>query len=683
MKRNAIQPIIDEAKSRRAETPTNGAVIQCALEAHQALTSPRRPHPLVLSLCLVGATAGCLGLWVMRSHTLSSLPVAPMQSRVNKLESVNKKSKSPATKSHFAIKKSRFAVNKTESPAQKSELIANKSALRNAKSHSLSNESRPFSDDLDFINNGGSEAAIQHWAQLPQDEQVAQLERIKAIVKGGDDFIDIPLPMVATTVTKATAEALANYETERQIVDGRLAQGVTLGAKALSFAELCAELTRKTGVTFTAAPSVADDKITVFCTKRPVRELMREITNLFGFTWNRSGQPDEYSYRLTQPVKAQLAEQELRNKNKNIVYLGTLVTSIKEGAGKDTPLELKTLQGEYKILLDSSVLLGERKEARSQELPLIIQREQKGAIFEIDSSAATSGFAGLQRIEFNAIASTHNAERNKALKTLPEFARKVTFAPVPGEREPLLPGEGAPEGHLTVRTGEKDQEPLVTTADLLEAIHKATGKDLLGDSFTRLLPAPYVTAKSLPLFDALNTVCNPFHLQWSQERGWFQLRSMSFYSDRPAEIPNRFLQRWATNRRIKRGLDVSDLAEIATLRDEQLDSGHTSQGARWIQNLREWHLATSETLRPHWRFFSSLTPEQQKSALSAEGLGFRDLRQAQQWELLKLAFEKKDNVASVATQLSTIRLCVEKTRIIYHYTRPDGTPSEVVFASPR
>ena len=574
-------------------------------------------------------------------------------------------------KSRFAVKKSRFAANKTGLPAQKSELIAKKSALRNAESHSLSSESRPFNDDLDFINNGGSEAAIQHWAQLPQDEQLAQLERIKAIVKGGDDFIDVPLPIVATTATTAAAEALATYQAERQIVDGRLAQGVTLGAKALSFADLCAELTRKTGVKFSAAPSVADDNITVFCTKRPVRDLMREITNLFGFTWTRSGQPDEYSYRLTQPVKAQLAEQELRNQNRNTIVYFSLSRALKEG--EDAEWTVRTQNNELAIIKGEFRSLDVQRVTPVEGTETLEGANQAVLNFDVSSRYTTGNATGglvLQSpqtfyMRGNTPTIGSNAERNAALKTLPEYLRKVSIAPVPGEREPRLPGEKAPE-------------PLVTTADLLEAIHHATGKDTIGDSFTKLQAPQQVTAKNLPLFDALNTVCEPLGLQWGQERGFFQFRSASFYSDRVQEVPSRFLQRWALSRRMNRGLVATDIAEIATLRDEQLDSGFVENGVRVIQNLQEWSIATNAALRPHWRFFASLTPEQQRSALTAEGLAFRGLRQAQQWELLRLAFEKKDNVASVATQLSTIRLCVEKTRFIYHYTRPDGTPSEVI-----
>ncbi|WP_309722798.1 hypothetical protein [Armatimonas sp.] len=531
------------------------------------------------------------------------------------------------------------------------------------------------SDDLDVINNGGSEAAIQHWAQLPQDEQLAQLERIKAIVKGGDDFIDVPLPMVATTATTAAAEALATYQAERQIVDGRLAQGVTLGVKALSFTDMCAELTRKTGVKFSAAANVADDNVTVFCTKRPVRDLMREITNLFGFTWTRSGQPDEYNYRLTQPVKAQLAEQELRNQNRNtIVYFNTIRSPVKAGEDAEWTVrtqnnELAIIKGEFRSL-DVQRVVPEDIKYSKQPGTQVGTPEASQVVLDLDlNTLDITGriIWGSSLTLTPSASSSSNAKRNKALKLLPELLRKVTIAPVPGEREPRLPGESAPE-------------PLVTTADLLEAIHHATGKDTIGDSFTKLQAPQRVTAKNLPLFDALNTVCEPLGLQWGQERGWFSFRSASFYSDRVQEVPSRFLQRWAMSRRMNRGLVATDLAEIATLRDEQLDSGFVGSGVRVIQNLQEWNVATNATLRPHWRFFASLTPEQQKSALTAEGLGFRALRQAQQWELLRLAFEKKDNVSSVATQLGTIRLCVEKTRFVYHYTRPDGTPSEVVIS---
>jgi hypothetical protein len=202
MKHPTIEPIIGEARARRAVTPANGDVIQRALVAsQQEERTSRRPVSLALSLALAGTVT--VGIGIVRLRTVPH--VANTESRVAKAEP------------HITNAKS-YVANTVPRTAHAKPYVARakpyvaRAVLRVARA---ANAKFPPRDDLDIINKGGSEAAIQHWAQLPQDEQDAQLERIKAIVKGGDDFIDIPLPTVATTATAAAAEALATKQSDR------------------------------------------------------------------------------------------------------------------------------------------------------------------------------------------------------------------------------------------------------------------------------------------------------------------------------------------------------------------------------------------------------------------------------------------------------------------------------------
>src|SRR5712692_8677715 len=110
-------------------------------------------------------------------------------------------------------------------------------------------------------------------------------------------------------------------ETEKEVVDNRLTQKVTCAFKGTALSDLCEMLKSDTGIPVTAGPSVADEKVTLFCEKLPLREVMRQLSRPFGYTWLRSGTPGQYRYELVQDLRSQLLEEELRNRDRNTALL--------------------------------------------------------------------------------------------------------------------------------------------------------------------------------------------------------------------------------------------------------------------------------------------------------------------------------------------------------------------------
>src|SRR5260370_540879 len=110
-------------------------------------------------------------------------------------------------------------------------------------------------------------------------------------------------------------------EPEKEIVESRLTQKVSCAFKGTALCDLCEKLKSDTGIHLTAGPSVADEKVTLFCEKRPLREVMRQLSRPFGYTWLRSGTPGQYRYELVQDLRSQLLEEELRNRDKNAALL--------------------------------------------------------------------------------------------------------------------------------------------------------------------------------------------------------------------------------------------------------------------------------------------------------------------------------------------------------------------------
>jgi RNA polymerase sigma-70 factor, ECF subfamily len=94
---------------------------------------------------------------------------------------------------------------------------------------------------------------------------------------------------VAAAGLAGPAAAATGPQNEAEIVDDRLTRKIKLAVKATALADLCAQMQADTGVHLAANPSVADEKVTLFCEKLPLREVMRQLSRPFGYTWLRTG----------------------------------------------------------------------------------------------------------------------------------------------------------------------------------------------------------------------------------------------------------------------------------------------------------------------------------------------------------------------------------------------------------
>src|SRR5205823_5106104 len=170
----------------------------------------------------------------------------------------------------------------------------------------------------------------------------------------------------------------------------------------------------------------------------------------------------------------------------------------------------------------------------------------------------------------------------------PALRAPVTLRPQPSAFAPRP--SAADEGNAA-------PEPKVTTADVLEALHRATGVPIVADFYTRLYEPKRVSAQGQPLLVLLDQLGETMRLRWrldgdsaggtraaghgatasGAEKRWLQFRSATYYQDRLKEVPNRLLTRWAQERSDAGGrrrhatLPLDDLVEIAGLSDAQLN----------------------------------------------------------------------------------------------------------------
>jgi RNA polymerase sigma-70 factor (ECF subfamily) len=532
-----------------------------------------------------------------------------------------------------------------------------------------------------------------------------------------------------------TGAAEAARGNEAEIVDDRLTRKVTLAVKPMALSDLCDQLRSETGIAIAAGASVADEKVTLFCQKLPLREVMRQLSRPFGYTWLRSGTPGEYRYELTQDLRGQLLEEELRNRDRNDALLAleaeiekyrpyldlspdevlerartapAAVKKVLESLGGGRPglgLAWGISQMYFRLTPQQQAALRSGEELRfsqeptsgEQPLPPDVARgvlqslrtwrliktktgyfgtepdDPRGiplsavpearALVNIKLSQTELGQFGLQGLVGYSAPTSYsrsddgpyavgvsprtlqpaNAVLNAKLARDPALQASISIEPQPScgvarhqapgasKSEPTASAAGADASRLTPESSEK-----VTTADVLEAIHLATGLPIISDFYTRLHAPDALSIKDQPLFDTLCELSDRMGVRWNKETSgndgsaWLQFRSMTYYHDRLKEVPNRLLTRWFTARREHGHLTLEHLVEIAQLPDAQLDASSVAEGVRECWGLPEWDLARWWFVRANLRFLAQLTPAHWEEAQSTAGLPFTKLSLAQQ-----------------------------------------------------
>jgi predicted anti-sigma-YlaC factor YlaD len=589
-------------------------------------------------------------------------------------------------------------------------------------------------DDLAYLNPDATvQTGILRW---PSDDVLKMQARLEQSVKGGDDFVSVPPPSLASGDERAIRAATEAYRQERAIVDPRLVRKVTLAVKGTAFSEICRRLTQETGIQISANRRVADDKITLFCKERPLRDLMRQISTLFNFTWNRTGKEGAYEYELTQSLRSQLLEETLRQKDRDEMlleldrqmaqyrpYLGMSRADLAEKMKELGPkIKDRTIFEEYNrlSLLSRGGFAGLNLFFRlsQRELDALKAGEKLTWDLRADNLGLPPAFvSNAQEAMEESTGPLHPGEKqpgNKLEATLRlEVSRDGAYtlraglygerggteAPLANAKSPSadkkrldnatenmkLAGDADLQGKVSLKLKEAsrlemppfpDTEfayiektgPKVTTADVLEAIHNVTGKDMIGDYFSRLHAPNAVSVESVKLFDALSRSCDAMNVRWGKGEGWLTFRSPDYYYARPQEVPHHTLAHWAEVRNRNGVLGPEEFAEIAELTDVQLDSVTTAQAAVALYGLMEWPVASVKEARPLWRFYARLSRGLRSDALSEKGVAFVNLSPTLKRQYIELARCAENGVWPSETDMKDARL-----RVIY-------TPENNIFS---
>jgi hypothetical protein len=616
-------------------------------------------------------------------------------------------------------------------------------------------------DDIAYVNQDAA-SIPGRWARLLPDENARLQADLMRSVRGGDDFVSVPLPQLAGISRSSFAAARRAWQAEKAVVDPRLVHRMTVAAKGQSFADLCRQWKEETGIDFSAARTVADDKVTIFCKEKPLRDVMRQITQVFGYLWRRSGEEGQYQYELYQDLKSQLVEEELRNRDRNEAlmaldkemekyrkYLNLSpdeARAMAENASPDDKHVLEQLGGtgwgpahlyfglgadqmaalrsgqpvEFSSSPESgqaelpqsmrgnvlssvpnahvyqdangnrglvmggnpppgttSIPLGSLPDARANASLRLNSNElgqlelEGGTGFGVTDGSG-NGRASMAGMMADTMAvgvnpSVKNPENSKANRDLardPSLSRQV---------------QTEPESHYEIESRRnRPGGPRVTSADVLEALYKKTGIDIVSDSFLKLYDPSAVSVNGNSLFDALNRSCDSMRVRWTKGDGWLRFRSASYFNDRLKEIPNRLLSRWQESRKANGMLTVDDLMQIASLTDAQLNAAEVAEAVKAIFGLKEWELGAGGSIRPQWRFLAAMPSTLRGAALSEKGITFPQLPVALQQQYVALALGRSaDRIPIQLSDLATATLRVE-----FPYPAPKKDGRRMAAAAP-
>jgi hypothetical protein len=469
--------------------------------------------------------------------------------------------------------------------------------------------------------------------------------------------------------------------TPREILDDkRLNRKVKVFVKDKNLNQLFADLTTKTGVKLTVARSISGERAIIYFHSRPLRDVMTEISGLYGYYWLPKGKPGAYSYELFEDIRhSRLREQrkkERRDRQNSLLLAlaakmvdGGLDDSVSQRliqANPDAEWNLKDpaaleyakiLQGLGTDFLCRALADGKAKCA-FRDLPPDVQKrlyERDKASFDmINASSSEAGEAPSLPV-LTTIADMMDAEIYVNRHGGGDYMSPVFSLGT------MVQGTGCNSDWPDSSISEKDYrgligwsvppevsgdagvpvEPAITKrelswvvyseglrfGDVLQAIAEQSSRDVIADyRFQDAVRGLLGAIEKEPLNKVTRLVCSTYNSACRADAQTIRFRRNDwFLNDPPVEPPAELIARCWADIEQKGSLQFDDILDLAFLPKAQQD---------WYGFWSMPGASTATGYSSSWvRLWAILNAEQIETASSKEGLPVSDLS-AQQWQSL-------------------------------------------------
>ncbi len=520
--------------------------------------------------------------------------------------------------------------------------------------------------------------------------------------------------------------------------DARLDAKVTVHVKSMNMKALFDGLSRATGVKLRVGQEIQSERPIVYMRDRPLRDVMVEVANLYGYYWLVKGTPGDRTYELFQDLRhaqkrAQLAREKLDMLN------NCLMEAVKKGkellgdpeamrkAEQDNPAMAKSLadpanRDSLNILslmdeaLLGKVLTGSKLTVPTTDLSPEVQQAMLDSLnsgmkrWEDDRRANGEQSQDYQVYDMDDLRRTDMtiARKLHSVFGMPMFVmtifrngeNRIRSSPLlamwpkpfdmglseldllaamvdPGSAAEKVIGDPLPaKPGITIEKGSRIENGYaVRLGDALEAIADQAKLDIIADYYFH--PVFMGTVNDRPVNEYVKDVCGAFGYTCQVEKTTLRFRSNSWFDvDLMQEPPAELVDRaWSSIETLGRP-KIKDLLELAKLPEAQLAWG----GLRFVPGVSRARLSPTSL-----RIWAMLTPAQEAAAKSEAGLNATDLSAEQQDKYYTWAKIIKPliSISDLAKSRLTIRTFDEgHLRYQVRMLTPDGTNPNVEIIMP-
>ena len=395
--------------------------------------------------------------------------------------------------------------------------------------------------------------------------------------------------------------------------DKRLDRRVTVSAKSKNMRDLFQEIGRQTGVKIVTERELSGERPLLFFRDKPLRDVMTEISNLYGYYWLVKGKRDAWTYELFQDTVHSQKRDQVRDTQES-AQVEALLDAIEEASlALKSDAELERFHKTNPRLCSSVDDPGKRELLRMITLmdrPTIrallndvgtvqdytdLWAEMRSAVLK--TLNADSGDPAFMPWTADQLKSTaiHFKRWRASIFTPPHFCfyvdlpakdgrpaeRYISEWPHYNEGEPdLLNLPTAPlgrvigdplpsEAKITVKqTREQLYKGAILVGDVLEAISRQAKVNVIADYYFQETPLPACSDK--PLDELVSELCQRMDYTCQVEKDTLRFRFNKWYlQPLPEEPPAKLQEYWWKKVTDTGGLSLDDLIDIACLPGKQ------------------------------------------------------------------------------------------------------------------